>query len=159
MGSGLVLSGFFASDRLREHVKQLEQCLRLLGLLGERMRYTSAPLSVLLSDLRQLEGMQRLGFLAACQEKLQEQTPFPTAWGESIRQVPGLLTQEEQGILLALGEQLGATDLQGQLAALGSIQEQLQERLVQARLQRDNKSRLYQSLGAVSGIGCVLLLL
>ena len=33
------------------------------------------------------------------------------------------------------------------------------ERLEQARGQRDNKSRLYQSLGAVSGIGCVLLLL
>ncbi len=159
LGSCFVFAGYLGADRLRQRVRQLEQCLRLLRLMGERMRYTSAPIQVLLEELNQLEGMERLPFLAACCQLLQSQTPFPAAWRESVKTAPGLLTQEEQGMLLALGEQLGATDLQGQIAALEGIQEQLQERLEQARGQRDNKSRLYQSLGAVSGIGCVLLLL
>lgn len=56
------------------------------------------------------------------------------------------------------GEELGATDVEGQLASCRLYAERLGERLAAARRAAAEKGRLYVTLGAAGGLAAVLLL-
>ena len=62
------------------------------------------------------------------------------------------LSPEVKEVLLELGEELGTTDLEGQLSALSQAHIQLQRFQDTYRVTYQKKGKLYRSLGLLAGL-------
>ncbi len=82
-------------------------------------------------------------------------------WREQLTSPAGRgdLTREDAALLLAFGETLGTTDLEGQIAHCRLTAERLAERLCAVRADAGVKMRMYPTLGAAGGMAVALLLL
>lgn len=132
-------------------VGRLESFLKFLNAAKSEIRYTASPVEQIL--FRQGGG---LDFQPECLRALEEGSYFQQAWetcagkGWDKRDIP---------LLLEFGRGFGATDLEGQLAHCDLYLQLANDRLEEAKRERDVKSKLYRTLGISGGIAAVLLFL
>ena len=106
------------------------------------------------------EEFKELGFPAGCHALLEEGFPFPEAWQHSLDCCKGLcLDSGDRSLLAELGGSLGTSDVEGQLETIRLFETRLSLRLDGARELQKTKGKLYRSLGVLSGLGLVVLLI
>lgn len=150
------VGGMLAAGRLSQRVNQLRLLIQLLNDMMNQLRYTLPTVGDMLQSLAGQPCYQTLTFLTCAAEMLSHE-PFPHSWQTALRAHP--LPQEEQTILLQVGSTLGSTDLDGQLSALSLCREQLQNLLRRAESLQQSHSTLYRSLGLLTGLFLVILLI
>lgn len=144
---------------LRQRTAAVEEMLQWVRQLSVRIRYTAAPLRELLSDKTLQNGYPALGFLGNLECHL-EREEFPTAWRNSIlSEQASAFTEEDRELLLRFGEQLGRTDIEGQLSHCALYSELLEERLSAARTEQQAKGKMYATLGLSGGMALAILLI
>lgn len=150
------LIGLFFSHRLSKRVSTLEDTINLTGLLASELRYTMAPMPVIIAQAaRQVAG---LGFLTSCSQLCGKGVPFPSAWSSALKSAPGGLLGEDIKTLEHLGVVLGAIDLNGALSELRHAEFSLTERYKEAKIKQQKLGGLYRTLGALTGVGIVIML-
>lgn len=152
--------GVYAALRLYRRAAWLEQAAGLVRFMAAQIRYTAAPVGELLDRAAGAAEFTRLTFLADCRQRLSRGDGFRTAWPESLREqaCAGGANGGDCELMQRFGEELGATDVEGQLASCRLYAERLGERLAAARRAAAEKGRLYVTLGAAGGLAAVLLL-
>lgn len=148
--------GMLAAQRLSQRVMQLRLLIQLLNDMMNLLRYTLPTVGDLLLTLAAQPCYQTLFFLTDAAET-PSHAPFPDCWQRALELHP--LPQEEQTILLQVGNTLGSTDLDGQLSALSLCREQLQSLLLRAEAGQQSRSTLYRSMGLLTGLFLVILLI
>lgn len=83
--------------------------------------------------------------------------PLADAWESGIRQDKAI-PETGKNLLLPLGEELGASDLDGQTATLSQYRRQLEPYAAEAGELCRRKQRLYCSLGVLGGFLAAILL-
>ena len=115
------------------------------------MQYQMSTLGELLDTFSNRSVYQEFQFLSQTAAHMQQQTPFVQAWSEQV-QAEKHLSPEVKEVLLELGEELGRTDLEGQLSALSQAHIQLQRFQDTYRVTYQKKGKLYRSLGLLAGL-------
>ena len=115
------------------------------------MQYQMSTLGELLDTFSNRSVYQEFQFLSQTAAHMQQQTPFVQAWSEQV-QAEKHLSPEVKEVLLELGEELGTTDLEGQLSALSQAHIQLQRFQNTYRVTYQKKGKLYRSLGLLAGL-------
>lgn len=103
-----------------------------------------------LSDELSRSGFEQLSFIDKLPREYVYGVTFSQSWKNAVD--TQTMENEERGLLIRLGNILGTSDIDGQVAALSVLQseaEQLSNRRGQAYI---TKSRLYRSSGALFGI-------
>ena len=144
---------------LSKKVLEIEAAIALLGHFHDRLRYLSPTMTGLIESACAAEGTGNIPYLTGCRERMGRGLPFPDSWKAAVAAHPGALGREETGLLAALGDVLGATDLESQLAAVAYTRQQLELRLDIARQYRDRHHKLYGTLGVLTGIAIVIILI
>ena len=154
-GLGTGLAGWL---RLQRRVNALQQFLLFINRLSERIRYTTAPLSVLLQALSKTDEFKdfpllQISFQGAgremrryWQDAIEEQGE---SWGFSA---------DDRVLVKAFTGELGKTDAAGEVRFCEDYETLTRSRLEQAREDWKSKGRLYLTLGACGGIAAALLL-
>lgn len=152
--------GVYAALRLYRRAAWLEQAAGLVQFMAAQIRYTAAPVGELLDRAAGAAEFTRLTFLSACRQRLQRGEGFRAAWPESLREqgAAGGANDADCELLRRFGEELGTTDVEGQLASCRLYADRISERLAAARRAAAEKGRLYVTLGAAGGLAAVLLL-
>lgn len=148
--------GMLAAGRLSQRVNQLRLLVQLLNDMMNQLRYTLPTVGDMLQSLATQPCYQTLAFLTYAADALSHE-PFPHSWQTALHENP--LPREEQAILLQVGSTLGSTDLDGQLSALSLCREQLQNLLQRAETRQQSHSTLYRSMGLLTGLFLVILLI
>ena len=84
---------------------------------------------------------------------------FPTAWHTAVDGSALPLEPEDRRVLGQVGELLGASSAEGQLAQLAQCQRLLEEQRAQAQEEKTSKGNLFRSLGMLGGAGLFILFL
>lgn len=100
-------------------------------------------------------------FLRAAAGRLDGDGDCHAAWQYGIAQYGRAagLTSADRELLLHFGEELGRTDVEGQVENCQNCAAQLAQRLDTARQEAAAKHRLYLTLGVTGGLALALLLL
>lgn len=158
---GFVFSGQCITSYYRRRAEILGDIVMMLSVMQTRLRYECLPLAALLRVLEENGKMKNLGFITVCREKSESGDSFPHAWRESIEKERELcrLIRDVLPYLIQLGDDLGSTDLEGQLACC-----EYYERIFRAELdnrEEQNKKyiKLFPTLGAVLGIWAAILII
>ena len=129
--------------------------MRLTRRAGEEIRFSAAPTQVWLRSLTQSGEFRRLTFLQAAATC--PSSEFHAVWRRETAHLPAELTERDRDLICQFGENLGASDVAGQLALCEEYGGRLEEQRVQARAEQSEKSRLYGSLGLLGGLAAALL--
>ena len=143
------------ASKLSRRAYLIEQNIFMLGAMSERMRYLRPSMRALLQTLITL--YPALGYLRQCNEDVERGDSFSSAWRKSIYDFDGIEAQERE-ILLSIGDTLGSSNLENQIAAIACTRSSLEERLTQAREDINRHGRLYRALGALGGIALAIIL-
>lgn len=142
-------TGFYLSSSMKRRIDRLETEKRLTEEMSTVIRYRSLTLREIISQLAESPFYKELGFIG-CIEKSDRFIPFARAWEEGIEKDPEL-SPAERDILRRMGRELGTTDTEGQLAALGAYCRELEELAADEKEKYSTKGRMYRSLGVLFG--------
>jgi len=84
---------------------------------------------------------------------------FASSWRVALKKQIVTLGKEEAAIIGSLGDVLGQSDLESQLAAISLARAQLEQRIDGAREKVSAQSSLYRSIGALGGVAAAIILI
>lgn len=149
------LLGFLESYKLRLRVETLETFLKVIGLMETQMRFYQLPLRQIME-----KHSGDMALLWQCHLLLQTGKSFEQAWKSAVEAgTKGKgLKEKDKRLICAFGEELGRTDIDGQIAHCRVTEQLLQEQLQIAREEKKKKSKLFTMLGLFCGTGAALLI-
>ena len=88
-------------------------------------------------------------------------TPFYRIWSERVNAIPAKfgLKKGDAALLLEFGEQLGKTDVDGQLKHLELYEALFKKQLTDAENEINKKSKLYKTMGFFVGTAAALMII
>ena len=155
----LVLSaaelGCLAAGTLRRRTEQLRILRQLVITMMAELKCT---LPLIPDMLRSLAAEHIFRSLAFLQDAAAHAEDFPACWAEAAAN-DSTLTAEARKVVESVGETLGSTALDGQLAVLELCAERLEMLYTEQKAHADQRGRLYRSMGILSGVFFVIVLL
>lgn len=149
------LAGNTAAKGLEGRVRRLQMLELFCEAAGSELKYLLPTVKELLCSLAQRADFQSLLFL---QNAAAAHTPFPESWRNAV-ETDKTLCADEREILRTIGATLGSTELSAQLSALKLCGERFQRLRETAETEVLRRGRLYRSMGILTGIFLVILLL
>ncbi len=148
--------GVYMAAQLNEHLRTVEKLRKMIFLLKGEIVYANSPLTEAFDQTGRKAG----GKIGALFERVsarmlgQQGEPFYTLWQEEIDRLPKevCLSREDRQNLKELGEHLGYLDKEMQERTILLYLEQLDLTIEYLRKHKQEKSRLYTSLGIMGGL-------
>ncbi len=144
---------------LSRRVGELEKSISYVIALADELKYTLAPIDRIVARLAGRGEYADLSFVGGCARRCSGGLRFEQAFEQALLDEKTALKQDDILTLLPLAQVLGAVDIEGQLSALALSRSLLDQRLEQAREERRTYSRLYSTLGLLSGAAIAIVLL
>lgn len=170
LGAALVLIsapglGLWLAGQWKERLRQLEKLRQMIYFLKGEITYSHAPLAEALERVGRRSGgpAGQLFIRAAGRICCQEGESLQEIWDQETKRMAAEtrnlpFTKEDLEQLAALGEHLGYLDLDMQERTLLLYLEQLDLSIEYLQRHRQEKCRLYTSLGVMGGIFLVIVM-
>lgn len=149
--------GFFFSKRLKERERHLSAALLFVKELSVQIRYTNSKICSILNYAANSSVYQDLFFIRDC-TALKENEDFHPVWVNGVKKQI-FLNERDKELLTALGEKLGETDSEGQIAFLEMTEEMLKKQCSEAHEDYIKKSKMYRSVGLLCGLALGIMVL
>ena len=159
---GAAGTGIWFAGRYRQRILELEQLKQMVFLLKGQILYAGAPLPEAFGTVgKRVAGT--LGNLfkeTAALLEAQPGEPFPTVWRNVVSGMEGktALSKSDRQMLESLGEHLGFLDRETQERTLLLYLEQVDTELLVLREHKQERCRLYTSLGVMGGLFLAVIL-
>jgi len=148
--------GFYMVDRMKRHIKELEQVKKQLIFMEGEIRVGFRPVKDIFAQLEQRTEGNWKSFYSFVQTNMEKekQWSLDRIWMEGIRETlkTSLLNQNEKRAWRELGENLGYLDKEMQIALLNICEEHFEEYRLQAEDYLKGNAKIYQTLGIMGGI-------
>ena len=160
---GLILAvssfiGITIAQKYNNRVKNLREMKKALNHFKTKIKFTYEPLPEILEErIESVTGESKQIFISAL-EKMENKNAGE-AWNEAIEASNVMLEQEDKDILKNLGKLLGKTDIEGQLSEIELTSSFLDSQIKKAEQEREKNGKLYKTLGVITGIGIVIVLI
>ncbi|WP_117156542.1 stage III sporulation protein SpoIIIAB [Paraliobacillus quinghaiensis] len=154
--------GFELANQLNNRPKQIRQLKNALQIVEAEIVYSQAPLEEAFRIVaKQIPNPIASFFQAISQELLQQTADLPTIWEEEIaRFFPNLaLGNDEKELMQQFGRTLGQHDITQQKKHIQLAFTHLDRALEEAQDNQQRYGRMVKSLGFLTGLFIVLLLL
>lgn len=159
--SGTTLAGFRKAEELKERVEKLETLKRMMVMMQGEFRFHHATLSEVLENVSEKMPQPFGNIFGKIAKQLEErkQEGFQKIWEDGILALLqcGGIQKTEQRIFELLGNGLGYLDLETQIDTLQLAVLQIEEKIEEAKEQRERKGKLYRTMGITLGALFVLL--
>lgn len=157
---GFAVSGFYFSSVYDKRARVLEEIVMMVEVIRTQIRYARLPLLPMLGILEE-KHRGSLGFISECREITQSGESFSYSWRKSIendsefcRLIRGVLPD-----LIRFGENLGTTDLEGQLSCCEYYEQIFRKELKEKEEQRGKYSKLFPTIGIMLGLSAAILII
>ncbi len=150
--------GVYASHRMRTRFIHTQKLNALLADFSSHIRYQCTPLEDLLYLFAEHPNYTEFSFLQNISARFSTEIPPQMIWHESIADDPAI-TPRAKDIMYAVGNTIGTTDVQGQLASLELHRKQMEVLASELKENYRTKGELYQRLGVILGIMLAVILL
>ncbi len=160
IASAFVLGGRFLAQTDAKRVSVVREILLMINVMETRLRYSEMPVIRLLGLLEE-NGFSQLVFLSECRRMLSDGEAFGSAWRKSIEQSRAfcMLLPEESRKLIAMGTDIGVTDIEGQLSCCGYYRTVFEKSLTEREEKSRRSSRMFPPLGMLLGVSAAIFLI
>ncbi len=164
MGAGflwvsLICLGVDYAHNLKRRVTLFEETKLLIGHMKIEIEFLQLPVYDLLCKISISGQYKDFDFISECCELVKRGTDFPAAWKTAVDNSSMKYKTQEKSKLLLLGENLGKSDLKGQLTHLDIYYSYFDEFAKQAKNKMKKYAGLTPTLGFLSGFMLFILLI
>lgn len=160
IAAGLALGGRWLAAYQSKRVAVIGDIITMLTVTETHLRYACLPVTDLLRVLSENSCLSELGFIKCIREKVCFGISFPEAWKESVEGEPELcrMLSDSAHYLMRLGEDIGSTDLEGQLSCCEYYRKIFEKELEIQEEKKRRYSKLFPSLGLLAGISAAIMI-
>ena len=153
---GAVSIGLLAAYRQQMRARQLQAVVLFLHRLETDLKFGGYSTRDLIQRAADHPAFEVLAFLPDCVQKM-DTLSFRDAWKQALS-ADGLRSfrASEREYLYAVGEVLGQMQAEAQCAALLRLCQPLEEAAQEAHEHAGEKARLFRTLGALGGLGWLI---
>lgn len=158
--AGCTSIGFILSRGYADRLNELNDLSILINILQNKIKFTQLPLQEIFEELGNIKLKTKIhNFFLVCSENLKKMK-MEEAWEGSVEEGRKFfyLNEEDIEVLNILGSTLGKTDIDGQMNEINEIKERIALQIQQAEKEKNRNSKMYKSLGTITGLGIVILL-
>ena len=161
IASAFSFAGIYYSALEKQRVAVLKEVLAMLSLMETQLRYLRVPVSELMKSLSESSAVSDLKFIGRCSEMLENGSAFSVAWKKSVEEDNELkrLLQETYKSLALLGDEIGSTDIDGQLSICGYHRHIYTAALKEREEKYKRNSRLCPPLGLLLGVSAAIMVI
>lgn len=149
------LLGMSKTSKLNRRLSELKLIRRMLCEFCIMLEYNCSTVLELIKSSAHNKELSRLEFLS-CDKNAAD---ISSSVVKAVSQWQTDITSDEKDRLISVFEELGTTDLNGQLAMLSYNKEYFQRSIEELEKSKPMKARLYNSLGFLGGIFAVVMLM
>ena len=152
--SSSFLIGYSKSKKLYLRRDFLKSFVVFLNSLSTNIRYDSADIFTTVSMSARNNDLTYIS-------KLENNKPFDKQWQEKISSLPNTLAlnKSDKELLSEFGNELGKTDIDGQLKHIEFYKNLFDNQLLAAEEDIISKSKLYKTIGLFAGISTALMII
>lgn len=150
--------GFLISDKYKRRVEELKEIKKGLHIFETKIRYTGEPIPEIFSELSMNLDKNIGKLFKDASHRMQEKTA-KDAWQEAINNLKTSMTKEDKEVLKGLGKLLGKTDIEGQVSQIDLTSNFMDSQIEKAEKELLKNDKLYRTLGVVSGLALVIILI
>lgn len=155
MLSGCTFAGKLIADNQQSRCEYQRKIISFLSAAENRLKSSRITFSELINEMSQYEEYPV--FLGKCNLLLENGNPLRFAWKKSIETDFNIKKSDLQKILFSMGNQLGTTDIDGQLSCIGYCRREIEKRLVAEEEKSKKYSGVFPALGVLAGVWIIIL--
>lgn len=150
--------GILFSRKYSSRVDELKDFKNAFNIFKTKLKYTYAPLDEIFMDVsKSIKGVVGVTFLDICNNmKIENATD---SFNNAIDTVNLNLTIEDKETIKNLSKLLGKTDIEGQLSQIDLCLSFLNVQIEKAEKEKEKNEKLYKTLGIITGLGIVIVLM
>lgn len=152
------LLGNIISKRYSLRLNELKDFKNALNIIESKIKFTYEPLpDIFLQTSRFLSENIAKIFINA--SKNMKDFTAEEAWNKSLEKSNTYLSKEDIENIKSFGKMIGKTDKEGQVNHLELTKTFIEIQIEKARKEEEKNSKLYKTLGLVSGLTLVIILI
>ena len=152
--------GNLISKKYINRVKELIQIKLSISIIKSKIKFTQNPLKDIFEQiLKSTEETNIKELWKNAIKGLNNNLEIETAWEKAIKKTETNLNKEDLDILLDMGKMLGKTDIEGQISNLEIASAFIDTQIKKAEEEKQKNSKLCKTLGIVSGLGLIIILI
>lgn len=150
--------GILISKQYKNRVTELNEFKIVLNTLKTKIRFTNQTLQDIFNEIS-LNSKGNINNLFKNMALKLNNNNASYAWESSIDECFSYLKKDDRQALKSMGKLLGKTDLEGQLSEIELTEALLETQISEAKKERDKNEKLYKTLGMITGVGIVIILI
>lgn len=152
--------GNLMSKKYINRVKELVQIKLALNIIKSKIKFTQIPLKDIFEQIsKNTEEVNVKEFWENTIKELNKNLSIEEAWENAIKKTETNLNKEDLNILLDMGKMLGKTDVDGQVSNLEIASTFIDTQIEKAEIEKQKNSKLYKTLGVVTGLAIIIILI
>ena len=150
--------GILIAKTYKNRVRDLEEIKNALNMLETKMKFTYEPIPEIFREISKnmKQGVSDI-FLKAS-ENMKEHVAG-TAWNMALDSSKTNMKDEDIDILKRLNKLLGKTDIEGQISEINLTNSFLDKQIEKAIKEQEKNEKLYKTLGMITGLTMVIILM
>lgn len=152
------LIGILISKKYVNRVNELREFKNALNMFKTKIRYTYEPIPDIFVEISKSTNSNISAVFKKAAEKMDVCTAGE-AWDLALKLEDLNIDEEDKETLKNLSKMLGKTDLEGQLNQIEMTIDFLDKQIKKAEIQKDKSEKMYRTLGVITGIGIVIMVI
>lgn len=153
--SGCALAGKLIADNQKSRCEYQRSIISFLSATENKLKSTRLPFAQLIYEMSQFEEFPV--FLKRCSFFLDNGESLRQAWRKSVEADENLKKSDSKRLLSSMGNQLGTTDIEGQLSCIGYCRRELEKKLISEEEKSRKYSGVFPALGVLTGVWAIIL--
>lgn len=148
-----------SSQRLKKRVDFFEDYISLINQIESLISYNAIPLDEIVFGIHSGDGIAE--FTNSLKTLIENGENFHNAWKRCVNELnlSDGISEDDKTLFNDFGRGLGITDISGQVAHCNLSLSMANSRLSLYREEKATKTKLYRTLGILSGIAVALLII
>lgn len=150
--------GILLSNKYKNRVIDLKEFQSALNMLETKIKFTYSPLPDIFEEISGHINSNIAHIFKMASLKM-ENMNAGDAWNQAIEVSYTSLNKEDINTLKGLSKLLGKTDIDGQVSEIELVKKFIEVQIEKAEKECGKNQKLYKTLGIVSGMGIVIILI
>ena len=150
--------GILISKQYSNRVNELKEIKLALNILKTKIRFTNEPLYSVFKEISSSSKGNVSNLFKNMSESLKNNSA-KVSWEQGIENEILAIKKQDRQALKSMGKLLGKTDLDGQISEIELTESFLETQILDAEKEKDKNEKLYKTLGMVTGVGIIVILI
>ena len=155
-----VYIGNSKANQYTNRVKELVSIKSALNILENKIKFTQSPLEEIFKQISETSSEKNIkSIFKLLNIEIKQNVNIHKTWEKVIRKVESNLDIEDEKILIDMGKMLGITDVEGQISNIKITNTFIDKQIEKAEREKEKNVKLFRTLGIVSGLSIVIILI